>query len=104
MAQVKIGVFKFGEDEFELRYVVDNDMQVLFVGKDIARVLKYNDCKQAIHKHVDEKYKCVFEKMGGQNDAHHVSTTMRASAAKLQSRKAILSSFTIRPFSSPNLV
>ncbi|AAZ38289.1 BRO-D [Agrotis segetum nucleopolyhedrovirus A] len=69
MAQVKIGVFKFGEDEFELRYVVDNDMQVLFVGKDIARVLKYNDCKQAIHKHVNEKYKCVFEKMGGQNDA-----------------------------------
>ncbi|AIZ48630.1 bro-a [Agrotis segetum nucleopolyhedrovirus B] len=69
MAQVKIGVFKFGEEEFELRYVNDNDKQVLFVGKDIASVLKYNDCKQAIQKHVDEKYKCVFEKMGGQNDA-----------------------------------
>ncbi|ACI28785.1 BRO-C [Agrotis ipsilon multiple nucleopolyhedrovirus] len=68
MAQVKIGAFKFGEEKFELRYVVnDNDKQVLFVGRDIAIVLKYEKPADAIAKHVDAKYKCVAESMGLQN-------------------------------------
>lgn len=68
MARVKIGTFKFGKEEFELRYVVnDKDKQVLFVGKDIATVLKYNDCKQAIRTNVDEKYKTTMKALNIKN-------------------------------------
>ncbi|AIE47841.1 bro [Peridroma alphabaculovirus] len=61
MAQVKIGLFKFGEEEFELRYVIRGDGDVRFVAKDIAKVLKYSNAKDAVKKHVDEKYKGTFE-------------------------------------------
>ncbi|AAZ38216.1 BRO-A [Agrotis segetum nucleopolyhedrovirus A] len=64
MPQVKIGVFKFGEDKFKLRYVVGNDKDVLFVAKDIASVLKYEKPANAVAKHVDKKYKCYFLEKG----------------------------------------
>ncbi|AXS67681.1 bro-a [Cryptophlebia peltastica nucleopolyhedrovirus] len=64
MAQVKIGQFKFGEDLFNLRYVLDQNQQVKFVAKDIANKLNYLDTKKAVKDHVDEKYKCKFEQGG----------------------------------------
>ncbi|AJD09299.1 baculovirus repeated namegeneORF [Condylorrhiza vestigialis mutiple nucleopolyhedrovirus] len=60
MAQVKIGQFKFGEDVFTLRYVLDRNI-VKFVAKDIASSLKYNDCNQAVRKVIDKKYKSNYE-------------------------------------------
>ncbi|AJD09248.1 baculovirus repeated namegeneORF [Condylorrhiza vestigialis mutiple nucleopolyhedrovirus] len=61
MAQVKIGQFKFGEDTFTLRYVLERDHQVKFVAKDIADKLNYQDTKKAVKDHVDDKYKSAFE-------------------------------------------
>ncbi|QHB21718.1 Bro-b [Artaxa digramma nucleopolyhedrovirus] len=61
MLPVKIGQFKFGEETFQLRYVVDENGTVKFVAKDIAASLKYVNCKQAIKNNVDEKYKSVFD-------------------------------------------
>nr|WRK23615.1 baculovirus repeat orf c [Bombyx mori nucleopolyhedrovirus] len=61
MAQVKIGEFKFGEDTFTLRYVLDQgNQQVKFVAKDIASSLKYGNCKDAVIKHVNDKYKYTY--------------------------------------------
>ena len=61
MAIVKIGFFKFGDEEFELRYIItNNDRQVYFVAKDIATVLKYENTKKAVSDHVDEKYKIIY--------------------------------------------
>ncbi|AKN81062.1 Baculovirus repeated orf A [Lonomia obliqua multiple nucleopolyhedrovirus] len=57
MAQVKIGQFKFGENTFKLRYVLENNNIVKFVAKDIAVSLKYENTKKAIIDHVDDKYK-----------------------------------------------
>ncbi|AOT85599.1 bro-j [Cyclophragma undans nucleopolyhedrovirus] len=65
MAQVKIGQFKFGDDTFNLRYIVDNE-EVKFVAKDVASGLKYQDTKKAIKIHVDDKYIFNFNQ-GGQN-------------------------------------
>ncbi|BAE72346.1 BRO-c [Hyphantria cunea nucleopolyhedrovirus] len=62
MCQVKIGEFKFGEDTFALRYVLERDQQVKFVAKDVAASLKYQDTKHAVKSHVDDKYKCTFER------------------------------------------
>ena len=61
MARVKIGEFKFGEDTFNLRYVLERDQQVRFVAKDVANSLKYTVCDKAIRVHVDNKYKSLFE-------------------------------------------
>ncbi|UOQ18919.1 BRO-G [Olene mendosa nucleopolyhedrovirus] len=61
MSQVKIGQFKFGEDAFTLRYVLERDRQVKFVAKDVAASLKYVNCKQAVIVNVDNKYKSTFE-------------------------------------------
>nr|ANS70999.1 baculovirus repeated ORF l [Lymantria dispar multiple nucleopolyhedrovirus] len=47
-SQVKIGEFRFGEDLFRLRYVLEREHPVRFVAKDIAKSLKYVNCKQAI--------------------------------------------------------
>jgi prophage antirepressor-like protein len=63
---VQIGKFKFGEELFKLRYIVENNNVVKFVAKDIAECLKYTNTKDAINKHVDEKYKYVYEQ-GSQN-------------------------------------
>nr|AFS51922.1 DekiORF44 [Dendrolimus kikuchii nucleopolyhedrovirus] len=63
MAQVKIGQFKFGEDMFNLRYVVDGEV-VKFVAKDIASSLKYEDTKKAIKTNVDNKYIYTFDQGG----------------------------------------
>nr|AFS51926.1 DekiORF48 [Dendrolimus kikuchii nucleopolyhedrovirus] len=60
MAQVKVGQFKFGEEVFNLRYVVDGEV-VKFVAKDIANSLKYGDYDQTVRKIVDSKYKCTYE-------------------------------------------
>ncbi|ABI13790.1 baculovirus repeated ORF-a [Anticarsia gemmatalis nucleopolyhedrovirus] len=59
MAQVKIGQFKFGEDTFTLRYVLDKDI-VKFVAKDIASSLGYEKFSNAVKKYVDIKYKSTY--------------------------------------------
>nr|AFN21196.1 BRO-C [Bombyx mori nucleopolyhedrovirus] len=64
MAQVKIGEFKFGEDTFTLRYVLDTDQPVKFVAKDIAISLKYASYEKAIRVHVDVKYKSEAGQIG----------------------------------------
>ncbi|UOQ18885.1 BRO-F [Olene mendosa nucleopolyhedrovirus] len=64
MSRVKIGQFKFGEDAFTLRYVLDDGRPVKFVAKDVAASLKYQDAKRAIKTHVDDKYKSTFEQGG----------------------------------------
>ncbi|ADD73738.1 BRO-B [Lymantria xylina nucleopolyhedrovirus] len=61
MSQVKIGQFKFGEDAFTLRYVLERDQSVKFVAKDVATNLKYGNPANAIAKHVDDKYKSKLE-------------------------------------------
>ncbi|QYC92688.1 Baculovirus repeated ORF 9 [Trabala vishnou gigantina nucleopolyhedrovirus] len=59
---VNIGDFKFGEDTFRLRYVVEKENGLVkFVAKDIAKALNYVNCKQAVIINVDEKYKFKFE-------------------------------------------
>nr|AAF66674.1 bro-a [Spodoptera litura nucleopolyhedrovirus] len=65
MSRVKIGEFKFGEDTFSLRYVLERDQPLKFVAKDVAASLKYQDAKRAIKIHVDDKYRSTFEH-GGQ--------------------------------------
>nr|ABO13902.1 BRO-a [Bombyx mori nucleopolyhedrovirus]WRK23279.1 baculovirus repeat orf a [Bombyx mori nucleopolyhedrovirus] len=64
MAQVKIGEFKFGEDTFTLRYILDDEQPVRFVAKDIASSLKYVNCKQAVIVNVDDKYKTTYSEHG----------------------------------------
>ncbi|AAC70347.1 Ld-bro-p [Lymantria dispar multiple nucleopolyhedrovirus] len=58
-SQVKMGEFRFGEDVFRLRYVLNDPVK--FVAKDVAGSLKYQDAKRAIRIHVDDKYKSTFE-------------------------------------------
>nr|AFN21136.1 BRO-A [Bombyx mori nucleopolyhedrovirus] len=70
MAQVKIGEFKFGEDTFTLRYVLGNEQPVKFVAKDIAISLKYGNCKDAISRHVDDKYKYTYNEHGARLPHH----------------------------------
>nr|AQT27387.1 BRO-d [Bombyx mori] len=71
MAQVKIGEFKFGEDTFTLRYVLEQgNQQVKFVAKDIASSLKYGNCKDAISRHVDDKYKYTYNEHGARIPHH----------------------------------
>ncbi|QBC76119.1 bro protein [Neophasia sp. alphabaculovirus] len=75
MAQVKIGQFKFGDDTFNLRYVLNQENIVKFVAKDIASSLKYNICDKAIRTHVDDKYKTSFEQtiqLGGSTSTNLV--------------------------------
>ncbi|QAT90352.1 baculovirus repeated ORF [Spodoptera exempta nucleopolyhedrovirus] len=65
MLPVQIGLFKFGDEQFKLRYVIDQnsvDNKVLFVAKDVASALKYDNTKRAIAIHVDAKYKSVYRK------------------------------------------
>ncbi|AGA16248.1 bro-b protein [Thysanoplusia orichalcea nucleopolyhedrovirus] len=64
MSQVKIGQFKFGQDAFTLRYVLGGEQPVKFVAKDIASSLKYGNCKDAVSKHVDKKYKYTYSEPG----------------------------------------
>nr|AFB74711.1 BRO-c [Bombyx mori nucleopolyhedrovirus] len=65
MAQVKIGEFKFGEDTFTLRYVLEQgNQQVKFVAKDIANKLNFKNTKKAIRDHVDDKYKTTYSESG----------------------------------------
>nr|AFB74710.1 BRO-a [Bombyx mori nucleopolyhedrovirus] len=65
MAQVKIGEFKFGEDTFTLRYVLEQgNLQVKFVAKDIADKLNFKNTKKAIRDHVDDKYKTTYSESG----------------------------------------
>nr|AMO27650.1 BRO-O [Lymantria dispar multiple nucleopolyhedrovirus] len=66
MARVKIGEFKFGEDTFTLRYVLEKDQQVKFVAKDVAVSLRYERPADAVSKHVDIKYKSTYAELGRQ--------------------------------------
>ncbi|AJD09183.1 baculovirus repeated namegeneORF [Condylorrhiza vestigialis mutiple nucleopolyhedrovirus] len=77
MAQVKIGQFKFGEDTFTLRYVLERDQQVKFVAKDIANSLKYANCKDAIIKHVNLKYKFTYAEQGSEIATPAVDTVAK---------------------------
>ncbi|QBC76069.1 bro protein [Neophasia sp. alphabaculovirus] len=61
MTQVKIGQFKFGDDTFTLRYVLERDQQVKFVAKDVANSLGYEKSRNAVNQHVDDKYKFTYE-------------------------------------------
>ena len=45
---------------FELTSFIDKQQNVWFRGKDVAEILGYSDIKQAIKKHVDNKYKKIF--------------------------------------------
>ncbi|AGR57124.1 BRO-B [Choristoneura rosaceana nucleopolyhedrovirus] len=67
MTQVKIGQFKFGEDTFTLRYVLERDQQVKFVAKDVAQSLRYEKPSDAVSRHVDVKYKLTYGEQGPQN-------------------------------------
>nr|AOW42791.1 baculovirus repeated orf [Lymantria dispar multiple nucleopolyhedrovirus] len=58
-SRVKMGEFRFGEDVFRLRYVLNDPIK--FVAKDVAGSLKYVNCKQAVIVNVDGKYKSTFE-------------------------------------------
>ncbi|QNV47880.1 baculovirus repeat orf-a [Alphabaculovirus altersperidaniae] len=62
MSAVKVGLFKFGDEEFELRYVITQNKNrvVYFVAKDIAAALKYENTKKAIADHVEERYKITY--------------------------------------------
>ena len=44
----------------ELTSYIDNKQNVWFRGKDVAEILGYSDTKQAIKKHVADKYKMLF--------------------------------------------
>ncbi|AAC70339.1 Ld-bro-n [Lymantria dispar multiple nucleopolyhedrovirus] len=66
MARVKIGEFKFGEDTFTLRYVLEKDQQVKFVARDVAVSLRYERPADAVSKHVDIKYKSTYAELGRQ--------------------------------------
>nr|AJR20436.1 bro-q [Lymantria dispar multiple nucleopolyhedrovirus] len=68
-SQVKMGEFRFGEDVFGLRYVLNDPVK--FVAKDVAGSLKYQDAKRAIRIHVDDKYKSTFEH--GEKSSHLAS-------------------------------
>ena len=48
------------EMNIELTSFLDNKQNVWFRGKDIAEILGYSDTKQAIKKHVADKYKMLF--------------------------------------------
>nr|QPD01955.1 BRO-M [Lymantria dispar multiple nucleopolyhedrovirus]QPD02129.1 BRO-M [Lymantria dispar multiple nucleopolyhedrovirus] len=60
-SQVKIGQFKFGEDTFTLRYVLERDQSIKFVARDVAASLKYENTTESVRKHVDAKYKTTYE-------------------------------------------
>nr|CAC37063.1 Bro-II protein [Bombyx mori nucleopolyhedrovirus] len=78
MAQVKIGEFKFGQDTFTLRYVLEQgNPQVKFVAKDIASSLKYGNCKDAINRHVDDKYKYTYNEHGARIPHHAPDTVVK---------------------------
>ncbi|AGA16158.1 bro-a protein [Thysanoplusia orichalcea nucleopolyhedrovirus] len=66
MAQVKVGQFKFGEETFTLRYVLECDQQVKFVAKDVTVNLRYERPANAVSKHVDSKYKFTYAELGPQ--------------------------------------
>ena len=44
----------------KLNSYIDDNQNVWFRGKDVAEILGYNDIKQVIKKHVDNKYKKIF--------------------------------------------
>ena len=50
----------------ELKYYIDKQQNVWFLGKDVATILGYSDTNQAIRKHVEEedKYKGAVETTG----------------------------------------
>lgn len=56
----------FNNPQFgEIRTLADNDGNILFVGKDVAKALGYTNPRKAIREHVDKE-----DKMGEQNVPH----------------------------------
>ena len=51
----------------ELKSFIDQQQNIFFIGKDVAKILGYSDTNQAIRKHVDEedKFKGAVETTGG---------------------------------------
>lgn len=60
MLPIKSGLFKFEDKQFKLRYVIDKDDKILFVAKDVAHALQYDNIKRAIAIYVDTKYKSIY--------------------------------------------
>nr|AWJ76767.1 bro-n [Lymantria dispar multiple nucleopolyhedrovirus] len=90
MARVKIGEFKFGEDTFTLRYVLENDQQVKFVARDVANSLKYADCDQAARKIVDSKYKITYEQTRCHDGSASNSVVKRGDPLYLQPHTVLI--------------
>ncbi|AAR28822.1 bro-e [Leucania separata nucleopolyhedrovirus] len=61
MCTVVVRDFKFGDITMRLRYTIDQDNCVWFVGRDIAKLLKYQRTQDAIKKHVNVKYKALIK-------------------------------------------
>ncbi|BAC67335.1 baculovirus repeated ORF [Adoxophyes honmai nucleopolyhedrovirus] len=90
MACVKIGEFKFGEDTFALRYVLEQNQQVKFVAKDVAAALKYVDCDQTVRKIVDSKYKTTYGQTPRDDGAASKSVAKRGDPLYLQPHTVLI--------------
>nr|AEZ36165.1 BRO-A1 [Autographa californica multiple nucleopolyhedrovirus] len=90
MACVKIGQFKFGQDTFTLRYVLELDQQVKFVPRDVAASLKYADCDQAARKIVDAKYKITYEQTRRDDGSASNSVVKRGDPLYLQPHTVLI--------------
>nr|AFS52017.1 DekiORF140 [Dendrolimus kikuchii nucleopolyhedrovirus] len=88
-AQVKIGQFKFGEDTFNLRYIVD-DGEVRFVAKDVASSLKYLNCERAVRNHVDSKYKTAIDQTDQNGRSGHNALVKRGDPLYLQPHTVLI--------------
>nr|AMO27844.1 BRO-P [Lymantria dispar multiple nucleopolyhedrovirus]QDE15010.1 bro-p [Lymantria dispar multiple nucleopolyhedrovirus] len=91
MARVKIGEFKFGEDTFTLRYVLEGDQQVKFVAKDVAVSLRYERPADAVSKHVDIKYKSTYAELGRREDSASNSVVKKGHPLYLQPHTVLIS-------------
>ncbi|ACF05373.1 BRO B I [Adoxophyes orana nucleopolyhedrovirus] len=90
MVCVKIGEFKFGDDTFTLRYVLEQNQQVKFVAKDVAAALKYVDCDQTVRKIVDSKYKTTYAQTPRDDGAASKSVAKRGDPLYLQPHTVLI--------------
>ena len=76
----------------ELKSFIDKQQNVWFLGKDVAKILKYHDTNQAIRKHVEEedKYKGAVKTTGGLQQSFYINESGFYSlllSSKLESAK-----------------
>nr|UIX56269.1 BRO-e [Hyphantria cunea nucleopolyhedrovirus]UIX56415.1 BRO-e [Hyphantria cunea nucleopolyhedrovirus] len=90
MACVKIGEFKFGDDTFTLRYVLEQNQQVKFVARDVANSLKYADCDQVVRKIIDAKYKTTYEQTRRGKGSASYSVVKRGDPLYLQPHTVLI--------------